>query len=91
MIAKRLQETKKKKKKTSSKGPDASPAKPWAGQVNMIEYVHQSFLGGLRLAKNKPSMSLMEIGFMYSNSSKLRNVRLGGRLCAVAKSFAGVA
>jgi hypothetical protein len=52
-----------------------------------------SFFGGryLRLAKNKPSMSLMEIGFMYSNPSKLRNVRLGGRLCAVAKSFAGVA
>jgi hypothetical protein len=44
MIAKRLQETKK-KKKTSSKGPDASPAKPWAGQVNMIEYVHQFFWG----------------------------------------------
>ena len=50
------------------------------------------FLGGyLWLAKNKPSMSLMEIGIMDSNSSKLRNVRLGGRLCAVAKSFAGVA
>ena len=53
MIAKRLQETKKKKKKTSSKGPDASPAKPWAGQVNMIEYVHQFFFGGVSMVSQE--------------------------------------
>lgn len=63
----------------------------WTGEYDWI--CTSVFFGGryLRLAKNKPSMSLMEIGFMYSNPSKLRNVRLGGRLCAVAKSFAGVA